>query len=414
MLVIDDQRMMVDVVEAMLRKAGYREVETVTNSREAIAAFEPFRPDLVLLDLHMSGRDGFDVLADLRDRGQATPMPVLMLTADNEPAVHIRALEAGVLDFLAKPIDEPMLLARVRNLAPIQLLQKRVRHHSRQLEPEVVRRTTKLERALDVLRHAETRLSSALDDANSASTAKSEFLANMSHELRTPLNAILGFSYIFRTEALGPIANERYLEYAGDIHDAGRHLLTVVNDVLDISKAEADRLNLDMQIVDVAQTVRGSVRMMAEQARAAGVRPSVDMPDDFPQLKIGEQRLRQVLLNIVSNAIKFTPSGGSVTVKGRHDRRDGAMIFVVSDTGIGMAPEDIPVAMSAYGQVRKEGIRRQQGTGLGLPLTKKLVAVLGGELTLESAPGRGTTVTIRFPADLVENGSDIPPRESAA
>ena len=154
--------------------------------------------------------------------------------------------------------------------------------------------------------------------------------------------------------------------------------------------------------------------MMAEQARAAGVRPSVDMPDDFPQLKIGEQRLRQVLLNIVSNAIKFTPSGGSVTVKGRHDRRDGAMIFVVSDTGIDMAPEDIPVAMSAYGQVRKEGIRRQQGTGLGLPLTKKLVAVLGGELTLESAPGRGTTVTIRFPADLVENGSDIPPRESAA
>jgi len=119
MLVIDDQRMMVDVVEAMLRKAGYREVETVTVSREAIAAFERFRPDLVLLDLHIPGRDGFDVLSDLRDRDQATPMPVLMLTADNEPAVHIGALEPGVLALPTTPIEEPMLLARVRNLAAI-------------------------------------------------------------------------------------------------------------------------------------------------------------------------------------------------------------------------------------------------------------------------------------------------------
>ena len=236
-----------------------------------------------------------------------------------------------------------------------------MRRHSRQLESEGVRRTTKLERALDVLRHAETRLSSALHEANAASTAKSEFLANMSHELRTPLNAILGFSDIIRTEALGPVANERYLEYAGDIHDAGRHLLTIVNDVLDISKAEADRLNLDMQIVDVAQTVRGSVRMMAEQARAAGVELSVDMPDDFPKLKTDEQRLRQVLLNIVSNAIKFTPSGGSVTVKGQHDRRDGAMIFVVSDTGIGMAPEDIPVAMPPTGRCAKRASAVNRG-----------------------------------------------------
>ena len=335
-------------------------------------------------------------------------------TIDADSAVHLRALEAGVFDFLAKPIDQTMLLARVRNLAAVQLLQKRVRDHSRQLESEISRRTTKLERALEVLRHAETRLSSALVEANAASTAKSEFLANMTHELRTPLNAILGFSDIIRTEALGPLANERYLEYAGDIHDAGRHLLTIVNDVLDISKAEADRLDLDIQVVDIANTVRSSARMMAEQARAAGVELSVDIPDDFPKLKTDEQRLRQVLLNIVSNAIKFTPSGGSVTVKGRHNRRDGAMIFVISDTGIGMAPEDIPVAMSTYGQVRDQGARRHQGTGLGLPLTKKLVEVLGGELVLESVPGRGTTVTIRFPADLVENGADIPPRESAA
>jgi len=118
-----------------------------------------------------------------------------------------------------------------------------------------------------------------------------------------------------------------------------------------------------------------------------------------------------VLLNIVSNGINFTPSGGSVTVKGRYDCRDGAMIFVVSDTVISMAPEDIRVAMSAYGQVRKKGIRRQQGTGLGLPLMKKLVGVLGGELTLESAPGRGATVKTRFRADLVENGLDTPPRD---
>ena len=414
MLIVDDQRMIVDVVEAMLRKAGYREIETLTDSSEAIAAFERFRPDLVLLDLHMPGMDGFEVLAGLRDRGLAVPLPVLMLTADADSAVHLRVLEAGVFDFLAKPIDQTMLLARVRNLAAVQLLQKRVRDHSRQLESEIARRTTKLERALEVLRHAETRLSSALVEANAASTAKSEFLANMTHELRTPLNAILGFSDIIRTEALGPLANERYLEYAGDIHDAGRHLLTIVNDVLDISKAEADRLDLDIQVVDIANTVRSSARMMAEQARAAGVELSVDIPDDFPKLKTDEQRLRQVLLNIVSNAIKFTPSGGSVTVKGRHNRRDGAMIFVISDTGIGMAPEDIPVAMSTYGQVRDQGARRHQGTGLGLPLTKKLVEVLGGELVLESVPGRGTTVTIRFPADLVENGADIPPRESAA
>ena len=247
---------------------------------------------------------------------------------------------------------------------------------------------------------AKTEMLRAKEQAELANRTKSEFLANMSHELRTPLNAILGFSELMGNATLGPLGNPKYQEYTKDINDSGRHLLALIDDILDLSKIEADQLDLDEEDIDVAMTIGSCMVLVKERARNGGVRLKTDLPDGLPALRADKRKLKQILVNLLSNAVKFTPAGGEVTLK-TWWRPESGYVFQVIDTGIGIALEDIPTALSPFGQVDGQLDRKYEGTGLGLPLTKSLAEMHGGSLDLQSEVGVGTTVTIRFPAERI-------------
>ena len=241
-----------------------------------------------------------------------------------------------------------------------------------------------------------TEYAQARDYAETASRSKSQFLANMSHELRTPLNAIIGFSEMIRDAMLGPVA-PTYRDYASDINRSGHHLLQLVSDILDVSRAEAGHLALNEEICDPARVIDSSVVMVRETAQQARVTIHVSVPQDTPWLFADERRLRQILLNLLSNAIKFTLPGGSVTVSLALEP-EGALLLAVEDTGIGMSEAHIQIALTPFGQVDSQLNRKYEGAGLGLPLTRQLVELHDGDLEITSRLGQGTRVTARFPA----------------
>ena len=240
----------------------------------------------------------------------------------------------------------------------------------------------------------------ARQEADSANHSKSDFLALMSHELRTPLNAIIGFSEILKDEIMGPIGNAKYRDYAKDVNDSGLHLLGLINDILDLAKIESGKLELAEEDVDTTAVIHSCVTLVKELAERAGVKLVTEIPDALPALRADERKLKQVLINLVSNAVKFTPPTGTVTIR-TWCRTESGYVFQVIDTGIGIALEDIPNALEPFKQVDNTLSRKHEGTGLGLPLTKSLVEMHGGSLDLQSQVGVGTTVTVRFPAERI-------------
>ncbi|HKP27577.1 MAG TPA: MHYT domain-containing protein [Dongiaceae bacterium] len=247
-------------------------------------------------------------------------------------------------------------------------------------------------------------LTRALDAAAAASQAKSQFLATMSHELRTPLNAIIGFSELVKGELFGPLGDARYKGYINDVHRSGKHLLALVNDVLDFSKIDAGHLTLQDDQIDIRDALATSLRMVEGQAGANGVTIEQEIAHELPILRADERRVRQILLNLLSNAVKFTPRGGTVRMIAFVDERE--FVVQVADTGIGMAKEDIPRALERFGQLDSDLNRKYEGTGLGLPLTKKLAELHGGRLEIESELCVGTKVTVAFPAErLIEQSA---------
>lgn len=249
------------------------------------------------------------------------------------------------------------------------------------------------------LGEALTRLREARDKADradKANQAKSAFLAMMSHELRTPLSAIIGFAEMIEQQAMGPIGNVKYRDYAVDIRESGQHLLGIINDILDLSKVESGKESLQEQEISFDSLVTG-VRILVEgRARDAGVKLLFDLSDDIPDIRADKRRLTQILVNLMSNGVKFTPAGGTVTLRCWATENSGVVLQAI-DTGIGIARDDIPLALSVFGQVSGDSEKQAQGTGLGLPLAKALAELHGGTLDLQSAPGEGTTVTLRLP-----------------
>jgi PAS domain S-box-containing protein len=236
------------------------------------------------------------------------------------------------------------------------------------------------------------------EQAEQASLAKSQFLAMMSHELRTPLNAILGFAEILRDEQLGPMGQEKHRDYAGDIWDSGSHLLKLINNILDLSKIEAGGWTIDNQRVSIAQVVADCCRMVTDGARAAKVALEIDLDPQISDLVADERALKQILLNLVANAIKFTPEGGRIAVAAILDA-EGRLGLAITDDGIGIKPEEISAIMEPFVQLEGLWTRSYEGSGLGMPIAKALAELHGGELHIESQHGVGTKVTAWFPKD---------------
>jgi signal transduction histidine kinase len=251
------------------------------------------------------------------------------------------------------------------------------------------------------------RLSISAEQAEQANRAKSAFLANMSHELRTPLNAIMGFSEVMKDQHLGPVHNPRYLAYAGDIHASGRYLLGIINDILDLSKIEAGKMSLEQaEEFPLRQALEGSLAICNTLGEKFGVRLSCDLPAENVRLVAVERMVRQIMINLVSNAIKFTPAGGFVEVGGT-GLACGGYAVTVRDCGIGMSKDDIVKALTPFGQVENKMTATHNGTGLGLPLAKAMLELHGGELEIESEPGRGTMIVLKFPANRVNRDRKV-------
>ena len=242
------------------------------------------------------------------------------------------------------------------------------------------------------------------DAAAEANAGKSRFLANMSHELRTPLNAIMGFADIMRNRLFGPLP-DRYAEYAQLIHESGQHLLDLINDILDMSKIEAARYRLAREVFDAREALTATLRLMRPQAEEAGIDLRGVLPDEPVTVDADKRALKQIALNLISNAIKFTPRGGSVTAT--LTAADGTLELTVADTGVGVTPEDLERLGRPYEQAG-DAESRARGTGLGLSLVRAFAGLHGGEMTLQSALGEGTAVTVRMPVLAAE-----PPPEEA-
>ncbi|WP_207456772.1 HAMP domain-containing sensor histidine kinase [Azospirillum sp. SYSU D00513] len=256
-------------------------------------------------------------------------------------------------------------------------------------------------------------LEAARSRAEQASRSKSEFLAQLGHELRTPINGVLGFADLIRTEACGPVGDPHYREFAASIHDSGEHLLDLINEVLDHAMVEAGILKLEEDSVDLAATVAFCTGLLAPRADQSGVRIAWSVAPAARIVRADEKRLRQILLNLVSNAVKYTPAGGGVTVTADLDPATGLRILV-EDDGIGIEADDLSRVLEPFGRTQRGRARSVEGIGLGLPLTKRLVELHGGRLLLESAPDRGTRVTAVLPAGRVLVPAGMAPGESPA
>jgi signal transduction histidine kinase len=402
-LVVDDHAFTVRAVQQILAQDGYAAIVGTTDPLDAERLFRKVRPDIVILDITMPALDGFGVLDRLHactDRRFAA----VFLSAAEGREVRTEAFCRGAADFVNKPIDETELRVRVRNQARSLAFERALKLQNERLAQAVAERTAKLEEAIGVLRHAESRLADDLRQATESGREKMAFFANINHELRTPLNAIAGFSEVLKEQLFGPLGDAKYSEYARDIHAAATYLQRLINDILDLARAESSDFRLELRPVDTGDAVRASLTMVDDHAKRAGVKLTVDIEPGLPLMLADEHRLKQIVLNLATNAIKFTPAGGQVSVKVRRDKRDGILILVISDTGIGIATQDLLTVMKPFGQVRRirsgpgaAAVPKNEGAGLGLPITKRLAELMGGTLDIQSRPGVGTVVTVHLP-----------------
>jgi signal transduction histidine kinase len=376
-LIVDDDEDLAESLADLLIERNY-EVEVANSARQAVEIGQGFGTHVALLDIRLGRESGLDVISMLKK--QNPDVVCIMATGYAETETAIEALRLGAYDYLRKPLHPSEIFAVLdRSFEKIRLEQN--------------------------ARVAFEAIRAAKETAEQADRTKTEFLAAMSHELRTPLHSIIGFAEVLMSQAFGELGDEKYVDYAGTIRESGAHLLDVINDILEIAKAEAGKLELREGLVNVTNAVDATLRLIKPQAEAAKLEVEKAIAPELPAIYGDEQKLKQILLNLLSNAVKFTPDNGKIKIIAAQDQ-DGQIIITVRDTGIGMAPEDIPRALAPFSQVDSELSRGYPGTGLGLSLSVVMIELHDGTLAVESEVGKGTTVTLRFPAERCFKNTD--------
>ena len=373
-LIIDNDLRFAEALAGMLRPRGYAARLADTAERALGALREPLGSGetipVALIDVRFGGSSaGIDLIPRLRL--ERPELICVLMTADLDGETAIAALRRGAYDCIDKACDANSLSAVLDRCFDRVALQR------------------EREAAYEALRHAK-------EEAEAASRGKSRFLATMSHELRTPLNAIIGFSEMMLHEVFGALGDQHYRDYVADIHESGNHLLQIINDILDLSKAEAGKLELHEEVFDLRDTIRLVRQLVGDHIRNGDLSDRIELPADLPLLRADERKTKQVLLNLIANAVKFTPPGGCVEVVGHFDRAAGLRL-TVSDTGIGIAAGDLGRVLEPFEQVESSLSRTHQGTGLGLPLVKAIMELHGGSIELDSEVGVGTRVSVTFP-----------------
>lgn len=378
-LIVDDTPENLQVLSATLSERGYK-VRGVVNGKMAIRAARAAVPDLILLDIRMPNMNGYEVCEQLKSDSQTSKIPIIFISALDEVLDKVQAFSIGGVDYITKPFQVEEVLARVENQLTIERLQKQLLEQNEQLHKEIIERNK------------------AEKEAAAASQAKSQFLANMSHELRTPLNAILGFTQVMLRD---PFLSTEQMENLRIINRSGEHLLELINEVLDLSKIEAGIIGLYESSLDLYRLLDNLEEVFIFKSERKNLKFSIIVyPDVTQYIKLDEQKLRACLTNLLSNAIKFTERG-SITLKVRNKVKNGFPInnqleFEVEDTGVGISPAEIETVFDAFVQ-KEAGRKSAEGTGLGLNITRKFVQLMGGEITVSSILGIGTTFTFNIP-----------------
>jgi signal transduction histidine kinase len=398
-LVVDDSPANIEMLSLFLQK-DYR-VKIANSGKKALeVANSPIPPALILLDVMMPEMSGFDVCLELKKNPATQKIPVIFVTAKGDASDITNGFKVGGVDYITKPISSAVVRARVR-------IHLALSDQNKALEGLVVERTRQLQKVHQTIQRMNAELelqvekrTAELSAANQAlaraSRLKDEFLSSMSHELRTPLTAILNISEALQEEVYGPL-NEKQLKSMRTVEDSGRHLLGLINDILDLSKIEAGRFELQIDEFSLNLVFQGSVQLVNELAKTKSQIITTSCQPENLILRADSRRIKQMVVNLLSNAIKFTPFGGMIGLSAEADKVSQIVRITVMDNGIGISEEDIQKLFQPFIQLDSSLARQQAGTGLGLALVRSMANLHGGSVTVNSTPGKGSAFTITLP-----------------
>ena len=445
-LIVDDNHNNLEVLSETLTKAGFQ-VAVAYNIETALEQTQYYKPELILLDVMMPGIDGYQTCQKLKTNPDTFDIPIIFMTALSDTEHKVKGFALGAVDYITKPFQREEVLARVRVQLQLRNLSRTMEGQNRMLKREILQReriegslvklnqdleekvkerTNKLSLTLKNLRQAQVELvhqkkdleirvqqrtaelAKSMREAEAANRAKSQFLANMSHELRTPMNAIIGYSEMLIEEA-EDIGQDDFIPDLQKIQGAGRHLLNLINDILDLSKIEAGRMELYLETFSIKNLIDETISTIHPLIEKNNNTLEFNLADDLDVMHADLTKVRQSLFNLLSNASKFTKNGAiALNVTSYLTQGKKAIAFEVTDTGIGMNPEQMSKLFQAFTQADASTTRKYGGTGLGLAITKKFCQMMGGDIKVESEPGKGSNFTIYLPAEVVDSTKEKP------